>query len=96
MSRKLIPLTDEIMDSESISKLKCWEHDEISHVSMPSGEISNEWKKKSNKCEKILSLISQWSSSVEENEGTSKKFEVFSTKKVAPEPKVSAVYTKYD
>jgi hypothetical protein len=80
MPRKLIPLTDEIKDAVSLSKLKSWEHDEGSvHVSKPSGAPVGRKKSK-----KILSMISQWS-------GAGKKFEIFSTKKVPEEQKVPAV-----
>ncbi|KAG5672850.1 hypothetical protein PVAND_002939 [Polypedilum vanderplanki] len=78
MPRKLIPLTEDLQNEESISKLKSWE----SHVSMPLGEHSVV-RKKSNK---ILSMISQWSASKKnEKPKKSENLEVFNTKKVSKE-----------
>ena len=76
MSRKLISITDDVVDSASISKLKSWENDEIPHVPKPSGKIKS-------KNSKILSMISQL-------EGN-KKFEIFDTEQVSMDAKVSKV-----
>lgn len=78
MSRKLISITDDAVDSASISKLKSWENDENPHVPKPSGKSS-----------KIISMISQL-----EGRNGNKKFEIFNTEKVSEDPKVSKVNLK--
>jgi hypothetical protein len=79
MSRKLISITDDVVDSTSISKLKSWENDENSHVPKPSGKIGT-------KSGKIISMISQL-----EVQNGNKKFEIFDTEKVSEDPQVSKV-----
>ncbi|KAL7020308.1 hypothetical protein ACKWTF_011465 [Chironomus riparius] len=79
MSRKLISITDDVVDSESISKLKSWENDENPHVSKLLGKIGS-------KSDKILSMISQL-------EGN-KKLDIFDTEKVSVDPKVSKIQHK--
>lgn len=79
MSRKLISITDDVVDTESISKLKSWENDENHHVPKPLGKIGS-------KSGKILAMISQL-----EAKNGNEKFEIFDTGKVSTDAKVSKV-----
>lgn len=85
MSRKLISILDDVIDSvESISKLKSWESEESPHVPKPSGKIESNAAKTSGK---IASMISQF----EDKSSNSEKFEIFATEKVSKDPKFSKV-----